>query len=79
MTDAPKHTPGPKLTEAQRDMLTLVSSQKTIRGGLRGVLAGEGWRRLDRLVELGLVERLAFGAHQITAAGRTAIAKAEGR
>lgn len=66
------------LTEAQVKMLALVGSQHTIRSGLKGHLVGEGWRRLDRLVELGLVERLAFGAHRITPAGREALAQSQG-
>lgn len=66
-----------KLTDGQRDMLVLVGSQRTIRSGLKGHLVGDGWRRLDRLVELGLVKRLGFGAHQITLAGRTALSQHE--
>jgi hypothetical protein len=62
-----------KLTEAQREMLKLVGSQHTIRSGLKGHLVGDGWRRLDRLVSLGLVRRFSFGAHQITDAGRAAL------
>ncbi len=65
-----------KLTPSQETMLQLVGSQATIRSALKGHLAGDGWRRLDRLVELGLVERLGFGAHRITTAGRAALKEA---
>lgn len=67
-----------KLTKAMRDMLRLVGSQHTIRSGLKGHLASDGWKRLDRLVFLGLVESLSFGAHRITPAGRAALSKDEG-
>lgn len=63
-----------KLTEKELHMLRLVGSQATIRSGLKGHLVGDGWRVLDRIVAMGLVRSLGFGAHQITDAGRHALA-----